>query len=122
MKVKSVVLYNRKNLGRGTLLNVTLKDEINNAKPGLVFTLDLPCTSEKLQKPGYELLLVTDVDIKPLQKWFYLGDSDVILPYTRKIQKIVKRKLNFCNKHIVKNILLFLKKNFQSKNKKRTKF
>ena len=105
MEVKSVVPYNRKDFGRGIVLNVTVKDKIRNAKPGLVFTLDLPCTSERLQNPGYELLLVTDVDVKPPRKRFYLGDSDVILPYTKKIEKIVKsmkykyrfeiKKLNF---------------------------
>jgi hypothetical protein len=126
MEVKSFVTYDRRDtLSQGTLLNVAVKKEINNANSGLdrngIFTLDLPCTGEKLQKPGYKLLLVTDVDVQPPQKRFYLGDSDVLLPYTQKIQKIVKRKLNFCNKHIVKNILSILEKKFKSKNGKRTK-
>ncbi|XP_048767240.1 uncharacterized protein LOC125674188 isoform X2 [Ostrea edulis] len=124
MEVKSFELYNRTDtLQKGTLLNVAVKHKINNAKNGLeidrTFTLDLPCSSAKLQKQNYEILLVTDMDVKPPKKLFYLGDSDIILPYKTKIGKIIKRKLNTCEKHIVRNIYAFIKQTLKSKKRLR---
>ncbi|XP_062591579.1 uncharacterized protein LOC134253079 [Saccostrea cucullata] len=81
------------------MLTGTAKRNLYNATEALakrkIINLDLPCgcnNYHNLRKK--KIILLTDIDLKVPRRTFHLGDSDIILPYKKKVLKDVKKRRN----------------------------
>ncbi|XP_061195931.1 galaxin-like [Saccostrea echinata] len=98
IKVHHIKCFNStKELSPRMILTGTAKQNFYNATDALskrkIIKIDLPCSCNnhyKLRKK--RILLVTDIDLKVPHRTFHLGDSDIILPYKKKVLKDVKKR------------------------------